>query len=133
MAAKTVTPLDEIRAQAEPEIIEIPGFRPGAVINVKVRLLDLTPKLLQLRIGNPLLAEVQKLAQDGMGKDEIAAKLDSGGNIADMLPMLDEISREALVEPAYDEITSIHPLTLAQKMKIFSYITGAEELSPFRG
>lgn len=128
---KKVSTLDEIRAQAEPEVIEIPGFRAGKSIAVRVRLIDLTPKLLELRVANPLLAEAQRMAQGGMTRDEIAAKLD--GPIADIVPMLDEIAKESLVEPTYDEIVAIHPLTLAQKLKLFSYATGEDVLGPFRG
>jgi len=133
MTIKQVTTIDEIRAQAEPEVIEIPGFKAGAVIHVAVRMLDLTPKLLQLRVGNPLLAEAQKLAQEGLSKEDIAKRIDSGGSMgADMVQLLDEVTREALVAPTYEEITAICPMTFAQKLKVFHHVTG-EPLLPFRG
>jgi hypothetical protein len=104
-----ITSLDEIRNQAEPEVIEIPGFKPGKTINVAVKPLDLTPYLLKLNIGNPLV--VQNGAKPA---EEIAIK--------DILPLLDEMVREALVNPTYDDIAAISPLTLQQKLAIFNYV-----------
>lgn len=126
-----VTSLEEIRVQAAPEIVELPGFRPGAVIHVQLRMIDLTPRLLELRVSNPLLAEVQKMAQSGMDKDDIAHKIDTG-SLKDILPLLEEISRDALVQPTYDDIVAIHPLTLSQKMKIFEYVVGGVTAPAFR-
>lgn len=115
-----VTSLDEIRNQAEPEVIEIPGFKSGKTINVAVKSLDLTPYLLKLNIGNPLAG------QDGT---KVAEQIE----IKDMLPLLDEIVKEALVAPAYDEIAAIAPLTLQQKLEIFNYVMkDVIELQSFR-
>lgn len=128
---KRVTTLDEIRAQAESEIVEIPGFRAGSVIYVKLRMIDLTPKLLQLKIANPMLAEAQKLAQEGLNKEEIAAKLNPD-SLEDVLTLLDAVVKESIVEPTYDEIVAIHPLTLPQKLKIFSHVIGEGLIDSFR-
>jgi len=130
---KKVTSLDEIRAQAEPQIVEIPGFREGTTINVRLRMIDLTPRLMELKVGNPLLVEAQKLAADGVPKEEIATRLDSSEISMEILPLLDEVAKEALVEPTYADIIAIHPLTLAQKLKILDYATGVDDLVPFRG
>ncbi len=130
---KKVTSLDEIREQTEPQLVELPGFRDGSIITVRLRVIDLTPHLMELQIGNPLLAEAQKLAKEGLSKDEIAGRLDGGTTAKEMLPLLDEIAKESLVEPTHAEITDIHPLTLAQKLKIFEYATGLGDLRPFRG
>lgn len=128
---KIVTTLEEIRLQAQPEIIEIPGFRMNSVINIKIRLIDLTPKLLELRIANPMLIEAQKLAQGGMSREEVASKLDNS-SFTDILSLLDVIVREAIVEPTYEEIIAIHPLTLPQKLKIFTHVIGEGTLDSFR-
>lgn len=136
----TVTKLDEIRAQAEPEIIELPGFRSGAVIYVAVRMIDLTPKFLELRSGNALLAEaakkVKKGKEEGKSDDEIkedlVAEVEGNSNTAaELFSIMDEVAAEALVDPTYEEITAIHPLTLMQKAVIFNYVMG-EDLLPFR-
>lgn len=131
MLKTKVTSLEEIRVQTEPEIVELPGFRAGTVINVKLRMIDLTPKLLELRVSNPLLAEAQKLAQEGVPKDQIAGKLDTS-SLTEIAPLLDTVAQEALMEPTYQEIMAIHPLTLAQKLKIFSSVLGEDLLLPFR-
>ncbi|MGV8164649.1 MAG: hypothetical protein ACLKAK_07315 [Alkaliphilus sp.] len=134
MTVLKVTPINEIKIQAEPEVITIPGFRSGATINVAVRMIDLTPKLLTLGIGNPLLAKAQDLAKEGLSQEEIAEKLGSGeqSDVTSMISLLDEIAKEALASPTYEEIMAIHPLTLPQKLKILSYIMSEETLDPFR-
>lgn len=133
MADKRVTSLDDIRAQTEPQIVELPGFREGTYIYVKLRMVDITPRLMELRIGNPLLAEAQKMAKDGLTREEIAGRLDHSAGAKDMLPLLDEIAKESMVDPTHAEITAIHPLTLMQKVKVFEYATGVGDLLPFRG
>lgn len=104
-----VTSLEEIRSQAEPDIISIPGFKTDKTINVAVKPLDLTPYLLKLNIGNPLAV------QNGTKPTEEIA-------IKDILPLLDEMVKEALVQPTYEDIVAIAPLTLQQKLAIFNYI-----------
>lgn len=136
MSTRKVTSLDEIRKQAEPEIIEIPGFRPGTTINVAVRMVDLTPYILETGIKNPLLAVVQKKTQEGKSKEEIAREVEkevNGGiDVKAIMPAIDAVVEEALVEPTYREITSIRNLTLEQKLAIFDYATGGGALISFR-
>ncbi len=127
-----ITTLDEIREQTKPRVVELPGFCEGTSVNVKLRIIDLTPRLMKLRIGNPLLAEAQKMAKDGMSQSEIAVRLDNSLMLEEMLPLLDEVAKEALVVPTYVDIISIYPLTLAQKLKIFEYATGLDDLRSFR-
>jgi len=119
--------LDEIRAQAEPEVIEIPGFRRGTTLRVMVRHIDLTPHLLASGIGNPLLAA----AQGGAAPNVTAVAMPP---LEKLLPVLGAVAREALVQPTFDEITAIVPLTLPQEMAIFTAVAGkVEELQSFRG
>jgi len=140
MAKKRVTSLDEIRAQVEPEVIEIPGFKPGAVINVAVRSVELTPHLLRVGIGNPLLDAAVKKAKEGKSLPEIEQELEAEVDkvkertMDSILPIIDAVVKEALVEPTWDEIASIQPLTLSQKMAIFNYAVGdVVALRSFRG
>lgn len=139
MSEKRVTTLEEIRQQAMPEIIEIPGFKPGTTINVAVRLVDLTPYLLELDIGNPLYEIAVKKAKTGGSKEDIIKEIQNetqktGIDLKKILPILDAVVREALVQPTYEEITAIVPLTLEQKFAIFDYAIGeVEELTSFRG
>ncbi len=141
---RRVTSLDEIRAQAEPDIIKIPGFKPGTTINVAVQPVDLTAPMLETGIGNPLLAVVEQKTRELRGRapgeavKEIRAAVEEAAKqeefrVEDILPAIDAICKEALVEPTWDDIIAIRPLTLEQKLAIFDYATGgAEALIPFR-
>ena len=126
IALALASTLDEIRAQAEPEVIEIPGFRRGTTLRVMVRHIDLTPHLLASGIGNPLLAAAQ-----GGAAPNVTAVMPP---LEKLLPVLDAVAREALVQPTFDEIAAVAPLTLPQKMAIFTAVAGkVEELRSFRG
>lgn len=138
MTEKKVTTLEEIKKQAAPDVVEIPGFKLGTTINVAVRLIDLTPYLLELDIGNPLYEAAVMKAKLGEDKKAVAEAvqkeaLQSGIDLKKVLPVLDAVAKEALVEPRYEEIISIAPLTLEQKMAIFNYAIGdVDGLSSFR-
>lgn len=120
----TVSTLDEIRAQAEPTLIEIPGFRPGTSIRVKVRPVDLSGALLEAGVGNPLVAQTLETGKAKVGPDELPH----------ILELARVVSRQALAEPTYDEIAAIAPMTFEQHMAIFSHVAGMEvaALEPFR-
>jgi hypothetical protein len=127
-----VTTLDEIRVQAEAAIIAIPGYRPGTVINVKVQPVDVTPYILGSGMVNPLMALALKGAKEGKTADEIRASLD-GKAAALLAPSLDNVCKEALLEPTWDEIVAIRPLTIGQKLAIFDWVSGdISELQFFR-
>ncbi len=138
MTEKKVTTLEEIKKQAAPDVVEIPGFKPGTTINVAVQLIDLTPYLLELDIGNPLYEAAVMKAKLGEDKKAVAdavqkEALKSGIDLKKVLPILDAVAKEALVEPRYEKIISIAPLTLEQKMAIFNYAIGdVDGLSSFR-
>ncbi|HHY95079.1 MAG TPA: hypothetical protein GX513_08735 [Firmicutes bacterium] len=128
MEEKRVTSLEEIRAQLQPDVIEIPGFRPGTVINVAIRPVDLTPQLLEHGLGNPLLAALPEAVQPEEGLKTVKDRLDA------LMPLLDAVARAALAEPSYEELTAIHPLTLDQTLAIFAAAgMGATGLASFRG
>jgi len=120
----TVSTLEQIRAQAQPTLIEIPGFRPGTSIRVKVRPVDLTGALLEAGVGNPLVAQTLETGKAKVGPDELPH----------ILELARAVSRQALVEPTYDDIAAIAPLTFEQHMAIFNHVTGQEvvALGPFR-
>lgn len=129
-----VTSLDEIRAQAEPEVITIPGFRPGTTINVKVRPVDVTPYILGTET-NPLLAAAMKAASEGKSREEIAREVEATASPrVFMASIFDDVAKAALVEPTYEEITAIAPLTFTQKQAIFDHAVGdLKSLAFFRG
>jgi hypothetical protein len=121
--------LEEIRAQAKPRIIEIPGFAPGTTLAVAVRPVDLTAHLLTVGIGNPLLAAVRAARTEQAASEDVASEID----LQKLLPVLDAVARDALVEPTYEEILSVAPLTLEQKLTVFNAsLGGTDSLSRFR-
>lgn len=131
---KEISSLDEIRAQAEMQLIDIPGFRMGSTITVGVQPVDLSPYLLTMGIGNPLLEIVKKKAQEGKSGEEIEAEVDAevarqtsepgGKGFESYLPIIDAVCKEALIKPTFDEISAIRPLTLTQKIAVFNAATG---------
>lgn len=135
-----VTPIDEIRAQAEPDVIEIPGFKPGTTINVAVQpVLQLTPRLLAAGLANPLLMSIREKAKTGAKAEDLeheaGVAIDEKGAEA-LVVFLDLIARETLIEPTYDQIAAIHPLTFEQDLAIANYVIGnlgdLEALASFR-
>ena len=126
-----VISIDEIRAKAKGTEIEIPDWNPDSVITVRVRAVDMTPAVMQLRdMPNPLASAANKVFNgEGPAKD-FMPELES---FERMLPILDSVAKEALVEPTYNAIQEIYPLTLAQKFAIFKFAMGnMEQLESFR-
>jgi hypothetical protein len=137
---KKITPLEDIRVQAEPEIITIPGFRPATTINVQIRYVDLTPAILSTNISNPLLALAYQRAREGKTEAEIAAEINSKHptpekDAEQVLQALNVLAKQALVSPTYDELTAIAPLNAEQLAAIYLYMLYGERgegLSTFR-
>lgn len=123
-----ITTLEEIQQQAEPEIIELPGWKAGMSLIVRARLIDLSPLLLQIGIGNPLLASMR----EDESPQEIVKRA-SPDMLERMLPILDTVAEQALVEPTYADITAIQPLTLEQKLKVLEFAMGGESLLSLSG
>lgn len=138
---KKVTPLSEVLEQLKPEVITIPGFRPGSTLNVKVKYVDLTLAILETNISNPLIALAYQRAQEGKTRAEIEAEINKGSEnpVAEaekVLKSLNALAKEALVEPTYDELTGVAPLTTEQLAAIYLYMLYGERgegLAPFRG
>jgi len=120
---KVASSLDEIRAQAQPEVVEIPGFRPGTRLYVKLRPVDVTPHILSADTMNPLIAMAVQGYKEGRDKAEVAKEVEARaqGLLADTF---DAICREAMVEPTYEEFTAVAPLTYGQKQAIFDWCSG---------
>ncbi|NPV44804.1 MAG: hypothetical protein HPY70_12655 [Firmicutes bacterium] len=129
MDEKVIT-LEEIRERAKGTVIQIPDWDNKGTINVRVRMVDVTGKLLTAGVlPHSLKVEVAK-AFEGEAKID-ASKIDVDLN--KIIPLLDTIVAEALVDPPYEEVQSILPLTLNQKLAIFNYVMGeVKQLEPFR-
>ncbi len=140
MDTKTVTPLDTVREQVEPEVITIPGFRPGTTINVKIKYVDLTTAILETNISNPLLALAYQQAREGKSRQEIEDEVNRQSNTpaADaerVLASLNTLAQQALVEPTYEQLTAIASLNAEQLAAIYLYMLYGERgdgLSSFR-
>jgi len=136
--SKKITTLEEIKAQTEPEVITIPGFRPATTINVQIRYVDLTPAILATNISNPLLALAYQKAREGKTEAEIAAEINRSVPEKDaekVLQALNVLAKQALVSPTYDELTAIAPLNAEQLAAIYLYMLYGERgegLSTFR-
>ena len=131
--AAVPTTLEEMREQARGRVVEIPGWVPGATINVRVRQVDLTAHVLKAGLaGNPLLAKAREAFEGKAAADADAPSLEA---MEALLPMFDAVAREALVEPPYDQVVSeAAPLTFDQKMALFDAATsGLAQLRSFRG
>lgn len=127
-----VITLDEIRARARGEVIKIPDWDGRGTIKVRVRKIDLTPFLLQSgMVPNSLKVKAQEVFE---GRAPRKANVDDIElEMQKLIPTLDAIAKEALVEPTYEQITEILPLTLSQKLAILKYVTEeVRQLEPFR-
>lgn len=122
-----VISLDEIRQRAHGQVIEIPDWDGRGTIKVRVRKIDITPIILRAGvIPNSLKVKAQEVFEGEAPKrlkaDEVELEMEK------LLPALDAIAKEAMVEPGYDDIQAILPLTLNQKMAIFRFVTEEVQL-----
>lgn len=139
MKMSGVITLEQIKAKAQGTIINIPDWEDERqTIQVRVRKIDLTARIM----GGGMLPNDLRLAAEkvfsGISAEELEKDLQEqiskDVNVSAFVGMLDEMVREALVEPTYDEIQKIYPLTMAQKMVIFNWLVGeVKQLKPFRG
>ncbi len=127
-----VITLEQIRERAKGEMIDIPDWDGRGTIKVRVRKIDVTPIILKTgMLPNSLKVKANEVFEGKVkrGKaDDIEFELDK------LVPAIDAIVQEALVEPKFEEIQNILPLTLSQKLAIFHYVTEeVRKLEPFRG
>lgn len=133
MEEKKVISLKEIEVIATGELVQIPGWKAGTFITVRLKPIDLTPELLKLRNGvpNPLKKEAQEVFEGKKtNREEVGEALLQNPGI---LEQLNVFAKLALVEPTYDEIQTRMPLITEQKLAIFSWVMGGvQDLIPFR-
>ena len=141
--AKVIS-LEEIIERARGIVIEIPDWAPNAKIGVRVKAIDMTPHMLSLeKMPNALRAAADEVFNGKQGgkkdskleedlQEAIVGKLDIS-DVEQIMPILEGIAKEVLVEPTYDEIQAVYPLTLAQKMALFQFaMGGVDKLESFR-
>ncbi|PZN08277.1 MAG: hypothetical protein DIU69_10305 [Bacillota bacterium] len=128
-----VITLEQIRERARGEVIEIPDWDGRGTIKVRARKIDITPIVLRAGIiPNSLKVKAQEVFEGEAPKRLKADEFDL--EMEKLIPALDAIVKEALVEPKYEDIQAILPLTLMQKLAIFRYVTKeVQQLESFRG
>ncbi len=132
-----VITLDQVKQKAQGQVIDIPDWEPDKTIKVRVRKIDITPLLLSSgTIPNELSNEVSNYLSEGGDPEKAVKKMAKNPPKFDstkFLPTLNAIVKEALVEPAYEELEKVYPLNMSQKLAIFKYVTGGiEDMKSFR-
>jgi len=131
--AKMPITLEELQELANGEVIDIPGFRPGTVIPVRVTTLDITEVLLNGGDMPNILRSAVKKAFEGESVQENKDKDFTPEDIAKIKPMLDTIAKQCLLEPTFEQFQETRPLGLMQKLAIFKYAMGdVDKLNSFR-
>lgn len=140
---KKVISLAELQEMAKGEILEIRDWDGEGTICVRVKRMDLTPILGELR---NLPNSLREVAHDVFeGKDptdpEVQKNLLADPKMVDKtlenLPMfektIDTVCASVMVEPTLAEFKDTVPLTLNQKVDIFNWaMRGVKSLENFR-
>lgn len=137
MTETNVISLAEIKERAKGTIVQIPDWEPKKHISVRIKAIDMTKHIMKLdKLPNTLKGSANAVFNGETGSDKAIDDLtnDIGADaIADMLPIIEGVAKEALLEPTYSEIEEIYPLTLVQKMELFKIAMGGmQELESFR-
>jgi len=133
--------IEELKNLAKGTIIAIPGYNEEDSINVRVKKIDFSKEMLNGKynlssfLTGSIIEELNNTSTDEE-REEIIKKeaVKEGGEvIEDMFPMLDNICKECLIEPTFEEFEEVYPLTLNQKYAIFDWVLGGiRDLKPFR-
>ncbi len=128
--------IEEIKEKAKGTLVEIPDWDNTGTISVRLKTIDVTPLLMESgNIPNSLVTEVATMFDEDNKpiEDEVKSPEKTQQMLSTFAPMLETISKEALVEPTYDAIQEVYPLTLQQKIAIFQFVIGGiDKLKPFR-
>ena len=126
--------LEEIKEKSKGVLVAIPDWDNVNDIYVRVRYIDVSPLILQTgAIPNELSLEVETMFEENVDTGKIKPKKDTKVEMDKFMPIIEAIAKEALVEPTYDQIQEVYPLTFQQKTAIFKHIMGGiERLKPFR-
>jgi len=137
-----VISIDEIKKKSKGEVVAIPDWNGRDEINVRLRMIDVTTHLLSSgTMPNELRSAVDEAFAEGASEEEVREKVietqketfNRQDNMEKMVPVMNAVAKEALVEPTFDEIEEVYPLTLQQKLAIFEYVTrGMSDMKSFR-
>lgn len=128
--------LAELKQLAQGTLLDIPGFEDGQTITVRVKRVDVTAELasndqLPTILQNTVIKEFEKGASEQSIQKKVENELQGDlSSLSQIAPMIDTMVRKALVEPTFEDFEKNYPLTMAQKMHIFGWLT--EEVKSFR-
>ena len=132
--------VEDLKEYGKGKLLQIPSWEDvdRDYIVVKVRTVDFTPHLMELEhLPNELMAAAQEVFK-GKDKKPDAEKakefLDNNSKqLKDMMPIIDAVVEEALLEPTWEDFEDHKPLDFQQKMAIFeNVIRGVKQVEPFR-
>lgn len=140
-----VVTLEELKQFNKGIIIDIPSFVKGEFIKVKVKRIDFTKKFLNKpEIQNFLsMPVISKYMNENKSSEEVEQELtkkfekdiqqNKFEDLNNLLPLIDELVKDTLVDPTFADFEENCPLTEEQKMAIFGYSVGEMvELQNFR-
>lgn len=106
--------------------IDIPGFEPGDIIQIKIKSMSLMGLVSSGKIPNTLLSGAGDLFKDAdmlNNPNNVSKVAELNQNeIAEMAKIMDVVCKECMVEPKYVDVGEY--LTDEQKMAIFESIQG---------
>ena len=128
-----ITSLEQLQAIKQTEIIELPAFEDGTLLNVEVK----KPNMMQLissgKIPNTLLSSAMDMFNGKTG-EKMQKASDNIGDLKELVGMMNVIAEASLVRPSYKEIKSLGiDLTDNQLMGLLMYSQGGiKALENFR-
>lgn len=142
--------LAELQSFAKGILIDMPSFVTGEYIKVKVRRIDMSKDFLKRTeitnfLANPVIEKyMQENNLAAKNKQQIQSDLkekfeDTVLNqqnlkqIQELIPLLDEVAKQILIEPSYEDFEKNCPLTQDQKEFLFDWAMGeTRDLESFR-
>lgn len=121
-----VTSLSEIKAKSTIEVI-LPGWDNDPFV-CKLRRVALMDMVANGKIPNPLMETVTELFEGKLNKDDVKGAEDKYKR---MYEGLNFFCKAAMVEPTFEEVEAIMPLTDNQRFMIYKFATdGVMMISP---
>ena len=110
-------------------IIEIDGFEEGEKIAIRIKPVSLLAMMTNGRLPNELKTTVASLFASGKGAKANKVEMDEVEEIALMQQLMDQVCKDAMVEPLYEDVAEI--LNDVQKTQVFTATqNGLQELKP---
>lgn len=142
--------LAELQSFAKGILIDMPSFVTGEYIKVKVRRIDMSKDFLKRTeitnfLANPVIEKYmqennlatknkQQIQSDLKEKfEDTVLNQQNLKQIQELLPLLDEVAKQILIEPSFEDFEKSCPLTQDQKEFLFDWAMGeTRDLESFR-